>query len=750
MERRLIRVTGVVQGVGFRPFVYAAARRSRLTGFVRNEGDQVRVEVEGDPAALDHFVAELTARPPAGARIASIHIEPIPAADGTAFVIQPSSPPASAPAFVPADVATCLACLRELFAPADRRYRYPFLSCAHCGPRFTVIASLPYDRERTTMAGFVLCSACRREYDDPADRRFHAQTTACPACGPRLIVLDAGGRPVQTSDPLREAVAALNEGRIVAVKGLGGFHLACDARLDGAVANLRRRKHRDEKPLAVLAADLAAATSLADLSPAEADLLTSPQRPIVLTRRRPEAGLADGIAPGQPLLGLMFPYTPLHHLLLRDLGRPLVMTSGNRSDEPIAFEDAAAVRRLGGIADLFLTHDRPIRTRCDDSVVRVIAGVELPVRRSRGYAPVPITVRCQRPILAVGGDLKSVFALGRDGRAILSHHLGDLDGLETYQAFAEAVTDYERRFRFRPEVIAHDLHPDYASTRYALGRAAADPAIRLVAVQHHHAHLASCLAENELDEPVIGVTFDGTGYGPDGTIWGGEFLVGDARGVRRAAHLRPVPQPGGDRAAREPWRMALAHLVDAGEGPALLADRVEPRALDTVRAMIDRRLNSPLTSSAGRLFDAVAALIGLRTVASYEGQVAAELEGLAAGAAADGAYPFRADPPEIDTRPLIAAVAEDARKGVPRAVIARRFHTTVVELIADTCGRLRAETGLNVVVVSGGVFLNAIVLAESSERLIRSGFRVYRHRRVPPGDGGLCLGQLVVAAATER
>jgi hydrogenase maturation protein HypF len=638
----------------------------------------------------------------------------------------------------------------ELFDPADRRFRYPFLSCAHCGPRFTVIAALPYDRERTTMAAFRLCHDCRREYDDPADRRFHAQTTACPACGPRLALLDAGGKEVKAPDPLAEAVAALVTGRIVAIKGLGGFHLACDARRDDAVANLRRRKYRDDKALAVMVPDLATACYLCKLSAADSELVRSPQRPIVLVKERSRIKVARGVAPGQQLLGLMLPYTPLHHLILRDFGGPVVMTSGNLSDEPIVFTDADAVRRLGGIADLFLTHDRPIRSRCDDSVVRVVSGVELPVRRSRGYAPVPIPVRCERPILAVGGDLKSVFALGRDGRAILSHHLGDLAEYDAYRAFADAVADYERLFRFRPEVIAHDLHPDYASTRYARERADADPAIRLVAVQHHHAHLAACLAENGVDESAIGVTFDGTGYGTDGTIWGGEFLVGDARTVHRAAYLRPAPMPGGDRAAREPWRMALSHLVDAGEATDLLAGGVEPRALDTVRAMIDRRLNSPLTSSAGRLFDAVAALIGLRTTVNYEGQAAVELEGLAASQAPDRAYPFDFDGRQIDTRPLIAAVGEDVRIGVSRPVIARWFHSTVVEVIAATCGRLREETGLNVVALSGGVFLNAIVLAESIERLVRDGFRVCRHRQVPPGDGGLCLGQLMVAAAAAR
>jgi hydrogenase maturation protein HypF len=750
MQRWSVRLSGVVQGVGFRPFVYTTATGFGLTGFVRNEGDAVRVVVEGDPININQFLNELSVRAPAASQITSIQVEQLPSVGSGTFVIESSHDQLSPPTFAPTDLATCQACLAELFESADRRFRYPFLSCAHCGPRFTVIASLPYDRERTTMAAFSLCRDCRQEYEDPADRRFHAQTTACPACGPRLALLDDMGATIENSDPLADSVAALKDGQIVALKGLGGFHLACDARREQTVAELRRRKHRDEKPLAVMVADLATAEELCELSRTEARLLSSPQRPIVLLRRKKHAELADGIAPRQPFVGLMLPYTPLHHLLLHDLRGPLVMTSGNRSDEPIAFDNDDAVCRLGGIADLFLTHNRPIQRRSDDSVVRVVAEHGFPIRRSRGYAPIPIPVRCERSILAVGGDLKSVFAIGRNGQAILSHHLGDLAEYQAFRAFAEAVADYERLFRFQPEVVAHDLHPDYASTRYALERAASDRGIRLVAVQHHHAHLAACLAENGIEQPFIGVAFDGTGYGTDGTIWGGEFLVGDSRAVRRAAHLRPVALPGGDQATREPWRMALSHLHDAGESLDLLADRIEPRSLDTIRTMLDRRLNSPPTSSAGRLFDAVSALIGLRTVTNYEGQAAIELEGLAAASQIDGAYPFAANWPQIDTRPLIAAIAVDIRKGVRPPVIARRFHSTVTEIIVATCAHLREETGIAAVALTGGVFQNAIILEEAEERLTNERFRVYRHRLVPPGDGGLCLGQLMVAAALER
>ena len=745
-----MRVRGVVQGVGFRPFVHALATRCGLTGFVRNEGDWVLIEVEGEPEAIRDFRTALTEHPPAVARIADVSAEEVTPTGGSAFVVEPSRDPAGGRSFVPADVATCDECLAELLAPADRRHRYPFIACTRCGPRFTVVSELPYDRERTTLAAFPLCPACRREYEDPAARRFHAQSTSCPTCGPRLALLDADGAPFVEPDPLAVVVDALQRGEIVAVKGLGGFHLVCDALSSQAVGELRRRKHRDEKPLAVMVANLDAARAVCQIEPGEAELLSSPERPIVLLRRV-GASLADAVVPGDSLVGLMLPYTALHHLLLQEFGGPLVATSGNRADEPIACDDADAVRRLAGIADLFLTHDRAIQSRCDDSVMRVVAGAALPVRRSRGYAPLPLAlpVPCRVPILATGGHLKAVFALGRAGHAILSQHLGDLDGYEAFRAYTETITDFERLFRFRPAVLAHDLHPDYASTCYACERAA-ESGVRLVAVQHHHTHMASCMAENGLREPVIGVTFDGSGYGTDGTVWGGEFLVGDYRGFRRAAHLRPVRLPGGDLAAREPWRMALSHLLDAGEGSELLADRIEPETIRTVAAMIARGLNTPLTSSAGRLFDAIASLIGLRDHAGYEGQAAMELEGLAAKVEADGEYPFAVGPMEVDTRPLIAAVVADVRRGTSREVIARRFHSTLVSVIVNVCCRLRAETGLNAVVLSGGVFLNAILLAESLERLAREGFRAYRHTHVPPGDGGLCLGQLAVAAALEN
>jgi hydrogenase maturation protein HypF len=761
MERRAIAVEGIVQGVGFRPFVYGLATRLDLCGFVKNCTGGVLIEIEGEAGALDHFLAELTSKAPPLAQIERVSWERQPSRHDQLFRIEPSEADQAAQVFVSPDVATCADCLAELFDPADRRYRYPFLNCTNCGPRLTIVTGAPYDRARTTMASFGMCALCRAEYDDPVNRRFHAQPTCCPACGPQLRALDEHGRPLETVDPLAHFVAAVRNGKIGALKGLGGYHLVCDARAAAVVAELRRRKHRDEKPFAIMVRDLQAAEALCEVQPAERELLLSARRPIVLLRKRPTAVVAEGVAPGNPALGVMLPYTPVHHLLMETLANgPLVMTSGNRSDEPIAYQDTEAAERLLGIADVFLTHNRPIHVRCDDSVTRVVGGQELPLRRSRGYAPQPITlpVPCPRPTLAVGGQFKGTFALGQERHAFLSHHLGDLDHFDAFQAFTRDIALYEQLFGLAPQLIAHDLHPDYASTRYARDRAGrGQPGLRLVAVQHHHAHMVSCMAEHGLVEPVIGVTLDGTGYGTDGAIWGGEFLVGDYRQFQRAAHLRYVGLPGGDRAIREPWRMALAHLVDAEADASLLEKRVPAAALRTVRRMLERRFNTPLTSSAGRLFDAVAALAGVRDQVSYEGQAAMELEWLASDVTPDGTYPFDlvASQPhqgtptlEIDTRPLIRAVAQEAGMGVAPKMISRRFHSTLVYAIMAVCDRLRTITKLQTVVLSGGVFMNALLSSEVNAQLQEVGFRVYRHRLVPPNDGGLSLGQLVVAAVS--
>jgi hydrogenase maturation protein HypF len=760
MERRAVVVRGIVQGVGFRPFVFNLATRLRLVGFVKNQTGTVLIEIEGDPPALEHFLAELSDHPPPLAQIEHVSWQERPLCGEQDFRIETSTADPTSTIFISPDVATCQECLAEVLDPADRRHGYPFLNCTNCGPRLTIITGAPYDRQRTTMAVFPMCAACRAEYENPRHRRFHAQPTACPGCGPKLQLLEANGTPIPTDNALCRLVDALIAGRIAAVKGLGGFHLVCDAANPMAVAELRRRKHRDEKPFAVMVRDLTEAEALAEIDNVERELLQSPRRPIVLLRKRRPTAVADGVAPGNPLLGIMLPYTPLHHLLLRAAsGRPLVMTSGNRSDEPIAYQDDDALRQLAGIADLFLVHNRPIQVRCDDSVTRVVDGVELPIRRSRGYAPRPVELplACPLPVLALGGQLKATFALGRGSQAFLSHHLGDLDHYEAYRAFTRDLALYRELFGIDPDILAHDLHPDYNTTRFAQEQAE-QAGIPLLSVQHHHAHMAACMAEHGLNEAVIGVAFDGTGFGTDGAVWGGELLVGTYRQFRRAAHLRYVGLPGGDQAIREPWRMALTHLLDAGVDFRPLTARVSPMQYRGLKTMLERRLNTPLTSSAGRLFDAVASLLGIRDRVGYEGQAAVELEWLAAGHPPDYAYPFEvisvpegdgaAGPLVIDTRPLIRAIVVDASKNPPElGRVARRFHATVAEIIAVVCGRIRQAGGPGVVVLSGGVFLNALLTSETSTRLSGDGFRVYRHRLVPPNDGGLSLGQLAVAAA---
>jgi hydrogenase maturation protein HypF len=759
MERRAIAIQGIVQGVGFRPFVHGLATRLALNGFVRNRSGGVWIEVEGERGSLDSFLAELQTHPPPLAQIARLDWETQPPRGDQHFHIETSQVDAG-PVFIGPDVATCDACLQELFSPKDRRYRYPFLNCTRCGPRLTIIRGVPYDRVQTTMSVFPMCPACQREYDDPADRRFHAQPTACAGCGPSLELRDSRGERMDVADPLTAFARELCDGKIGAVKGLGGYHLVCDASNAAAVTELRRRKHREEKPFAVMVRDAAAAKRLCSVNEGERKLLQSPRRPIVLLHRRPTATVAKGIAPGNPFLGIMLPYTPVHHLLLEACGdRPLVMTSGNRSDEPIAYEDDDALERLSGIADVFLLHNRRIHVRCDDSVTRWVDGSELPLRRSRGYAPQPITLpfTCPRPILAVGGQLKGTFAVGRDRHAFLSHHLGDLDHYEAYRAFERDVGLYEKLFAVEPAAIAHDLHPDYATTRYAESRSGAagevmfdGTRIACFGVQHHHAHMASVIAEHGIAEAVIGVTFDGTGHGTDGAAWGGEFLTGDCRNFVRAGHLRYVGMPGGDQAVREPWRMALAHAAAAGGAVPGLEGRIDRPSWHIVSQMVQRGLRTPPTSSMGRLFDAVAALAGVRDRVRFEGQAAIELEWLAGECEPDTGYPFDLtgeEPIQIDPRPLIRAVIQDIDKGIAVSRIARRFHTTVVNMIVAVCKKIRQRTGLDTVVLSGGVFHNVLLTRESCTQLETEGFRVYRHEKVPPGDGGLCLGQLAVAAA---
>jgi hydrogenase maturation protein HypF len=752
VERRAIAVNGTVQGVGFRPFVYGLASRLSLGGFVRNQAGGVTIEVEGEAQPLDQFLSTLIHEAPPLARIDDLTWQPQFPVGEKQFRIESSDIDASGPVAISPDIATCEDCLAEMLDRTNRRYRYPFINCTNCGPRLTIVTGAPYDRVRTTMSGFAMCAACRAEYQNPADRRFHAQPTACAVCGPCLSVSDAAGNTIPCDDPLIYVAQALRSGQIAAIKGLGGYHLACDATNSAAVAKLRKGKHRDAKPFAVMAADIHVARSLCRVTGAAQSVLQSPGRPIVLMRKQNDLGISQDIAPGNPFSGVMLPYTPLHHLLMREVGVPLVMTSGNRCDEPIAIDEAAALEKLAGIADLFLNHNRPIHVRCDDSVTRIIGRRESPIRRSRGYAPcsIQLPVACPGTILAVGGQLKATFAFGDNRRAILSHHAGDLDHLEGFEAFKRDIALYEQLFSVTPAAIAHDLHPDYASTRYAIERNAAN-GVRRIPVQHHHAHMASCMAENGLNEPVIGVTFDGSGLGTDGAIWGGEFLVGDYHAFRRAAHLQYVGLPGGEKAIHEPWRMAAAHLLDANADCVAFEKRIDPPSLRTIRTMLARRFNSPETSSVGRLFDAVASLIGLRDVVSYEGQAAMELEWLASSARREGSYLFdlHSDSPEmlIDVRPMIRSVAKDVNRGEKPARIARRFHSFLVETISDVCNEIRKESGIDAVVLSGGVFMNSLLSVEASERLEFDGFRVYRHQLVPPNDGGLSLGQIAVAAS---
>jgi hydrogenase maturation protein HypF len=755
LTRTRVRVEGIVQGVGFRPFVHALAGRLGLAGLVGNDPGGVFVEVEGAAETVGRFLEALAAEAPPLAVIERVTASPLEPTGAAGFEIAPSRDGGERQALVSPDTATCADCLRELADPADRRFRYPFINCTNCGPRFTIVRDVPYDRPATTMAGFAMCADCAREYADPADRRFHAQPVCCPACGPTLALVDREGRPL-AGDPLAGAAARLRDGAVVAVKGLGGYHLAADAAAEPAVAALRARKHREDKPFAVMVADLEAARALCLVDPAEAALLAGPRRPIVLLRRRPDAArVAPSVAPRNRSLGVLLPYTPLHHLLLGEVGRPIVLTSGNVSDEPIAYLDTDALARLGGIADWFLVHDRPIHVRADDSVVRAFRGRELPLRRSRGFAPQPLGLPWPFPrhVLACGAELKHTFCLAKGDRAFLSHHIGDLENYETFRSFTEGVGHFRRLFAVDPEVVAHDLHPEYLSTKYALELAG----VELEGVQHHHAHVAACLADNGEPGPVIGVAFDGLGYGADGTIWGGELLVADLEGFRRAGHLEPVPMPGGAAAIREPWRMAAAWLDAAFEGQAPERLAVVGRNRDRweqVLALARSGTASPVTSSAGRLFDAVAAILGVRDAVNYEGQAAVELEQLA-DPAERSAYPARVEaagggPLRLAGTDLVRAVVEDLSAGVAGPLVAARFHNGLAGAAVAACDAVRHTTGLGTVALSGGVFQNLLLLERTVTGLEAHGFRVLTHSRVPPNDGGISLGQAAVAGARLR
>ncbi len=823
IERRRIVIQGIVQGVGFRPFVYGQALEWRLVGFVLNDSGGVTIEVEGTSESLDGFQRVLREKAPPLARIDSLIAEEVSLCYDTAFVIAHSQAGAERKALISPDTATCDDCLLELFDPGDRRFHYLFINCTNCGPRFTIIQDVPYDREKTTMGVFPMCRECQSEFEDPLNRRFHAQPNACPVCGPRVHLLDrAGGiripfqtkirtaehppkadksamgaimqnnfligvsgnppgadksamgtinRPLRITngDPILEAAQRLASGAILAIKGLGGYHLACNALNAESVQRLRQRKHREAKPFALMVPDLETARKLCQVSDDEASLVESYRRPIVLLSHRSDCPVAPDVAPGYDTLGLMLPYTPLHHVLLHafaenmKVGQPavLVMTSGNLSDEPIAYKDDDAVQRLASIAEGTLTHNRDIHMRCDDTVMRITAGGEQLFRRSRGFAPEPILMSFgfPAPLLACGGHLKNTFCLGKGRQAFISQHIGDLENLETLTSFREGIEHYQRLFDIHPEVVAYDLHPEYLATKHAL-----DTNIpQKMGVQHHHAHIASVLAEHGLQEQVIGIAADGTGYGTDGAIWGCEIMKADLLGFERLAHLDYMPLPGSEQAVHQPWRMAAVYLAQTYGDAFRDLDIPFVQQLDyskwrVLSQMIARGINSPPTSSLGRLFDAVAALVGLRSEVLYEGQAAIELEILARQQEGSiykeqsDIYPFTIRmrdqlPALLDVTPMLRAIVSNIQQGVLASQIADRFHRSIAELLATACFNAREQTGLHVVALSGGVFQNQLLLEQLVKRLEEMAFQVYMNRRVPPNDGGISLGQIAVAAA---
>ena len=768
-QRLRVTIRGAVQGVGFRPFVFRLAQELGLTGWVNNSAQGVFIEVEGRHEPLQSFLLRIPREIPPRAFIQSLESSWLDPVGFTKFEIRESDTTGAKTALILPDIATCPECLREMLDPANRRHRYPFTNCTHCGPRFSIIESLPYDRPNTTMKQFAMCEACRAEYKDPRDRRFHAQPNACPACGPQLELWDRSGKVLaQRETALQQTVEAIRRGDIAAVKGLGGFHLLVDARNERAARRLRELKHRDEKPFALMVSSLAAAQALCEVSEAEERLLTSPESPIVLLRRREDAcGVAEAVAPGNPCLGVMLPYTPLHHLLLAELGFPVVATSGNLAEEPICTDERDALQRLGGIADLFLVHDRPIARHVDDSIVRVVMGREMVLRRARGFAPLPIQLRNQengnartqseirnlKPevILAVGAHLKNSVALSIGNQVFISQHIGDLESAPSLEAFRRVIADFERLYAVSPQQVACDIHPDYLSTKFArqLG-------LPVREVQHHFAHVVSCMAENELEGPVLGVAWDGTGYGPDGTIWGGEFLLASRHNFQRLAHLRRFRLPGGDSAVREPRRCAAGVLYEifgdtlsGPDAPAAVKGFTRPE-LQIVWQMLHKHLNAPESSSAGRLFDAAAAIAGLRQEMRYEGQAAMELEFAAESAGTDETYPFAIrdgqSPWVVDWEPMIRAMLGDAAEGAPAGRMAAKFHNALAEMIVAVARRAGREQ----VVLTGGCFQNRYLTERAARRLEEENFRAYWHQRVPPNDGGIALGQMVAASKETK
>ncbi len=753
-----ISVRGVVQGVGFRPFVYQVAARHNLRGWVCNTSEDVKIEVEGEAKDIDEFVKELREQAPPQSHIEDIKIAPGIPQNYEKFEIRESVAEAGKYQLVSPDIATCPDCLKEISDPKDRRYRYPFTNCTNCGPRFTIIKDIPYDRPNTTMQSFKMCPACRREYNDPLNRRFHAQPNACPVCGPQLELVDAKGKAVVCEDIIVKTAALLKEGKIVAVKGLGGFLLACDATSERTVNRLRQRKNRPAKPLAVMVADIDEIKRHCEVNDEEEKLLKSSGSPIVLVKWENESKITKAVAPGLKYLGVMLPYTPLHHLLLNEVELPLVMTSGNLSEEPIAKDNDEALRRLGGIADYFLMHNRDIYARYDDSAMVVEQGIARFTRRARGYAPYPIHLPYQsKQILGCGAEEKNTFCLTRDNYAFVSQHIGDMENIETLEHYVNTIALYKKLFRIEPEVIAHDMHPEYLPTKYAKELAAKEGQ-KLFAVQHHHAHIASCLADNGVKGPVIGVALDGTGYGTDGHIWGGEFMVADEKEFKRAAHLEYLPLPGGALAIRKPYRAAIGYLLALGidlDKKLPFLKQVDTEEIAVIKTQVEKGFNTPLTSSMGRLFDAVAALSGVRGVIEYEAQAAIDLEMLAYDAPNEnGYYPYSLEKKDgismIKVRYLLEVIIKDILNATPKSIIAARFHNTVAQMILEICQSIATETGIKRAALSGGVFQNRLLSRKTVSLLESAGFEVYTHRQVPCNDGGISLGQAVIANVNKE
>jgi hydrogenase maturation protein HypF len=758
-------VHGIVQGVGFRPFIYQLARRYNLKGYVTNTSHGVDIDVEGESPSLDSFLKAIRSESPPLANITALEKSEHPRAGYSDFSIHESQASEGRSTLISPDICVCEQCLAELLDIKNRRYGYPFINCTNCGPRYTIIEDIPYDRPKTSMKSFPMCPECEAEYHDPLNRRFHAQPNACWTCGPRVTLYDANKNRVVCKDPVIQAANLLRQGKILAIKGLGGFHLAVDATIDEAVRTLRRRKHREEKPLALMSPDIETVKTYARVNSYESKVLVSPQRPIVLLKRRPRHNISAGVAPRNKYFGVMLPYTPLHYLLLKQGFVALVMTSGNLSEEPIAISNDEAFRRLGHIADYFLMHDRDIYMRCDDSVVRVNRGKAYPIRRARSYVPVPIMLKeslsCHRQIrrgepeiLACGAELKNTICLTKGQNAFLSQHIGDLENLETLESFTEVIEHLKRILEITPRIIAYDLHPEYLSAKYAL----AQNDLTKYGIQHHHAHIVSCMAEHNLNEEVIGLALDGTGYGTDGAIWGGEILIARRDSFERAGHLDYVPLPGGAAAIKEPWRMAVSYLYQTYGEDFLNLDipfvkNHDEKTLSLLAAAITKKVNTPLTSSCGRLFDSVSTLLGLRYKVAYEGQAAMELEMSITGHGAV-AYDYRIEKRDgkwaVDVRPIIEQIVTDIQKGTKKGLIAHNFHYTLARMFTDICLRLRSERDLTKVALSGGVFQNMTLLTGLTKLLLKNKFKVYSHRLVPANDGGLSLGQAVAACAMEK